>query len=509
MLKVENLSHTFGEKILYKNISFELFKSKHMCLVGQNGSGKSTLLNILTGKIIPDKGNITWLKNIKLGYIDQYIKIDEDKTVFEYMKTAFIKIFDTEQQLNNLYAQINIDTSKKILNRISALQIFLEDNDYYQIESTILKVADGLGINTIGMKKKLKELSADQRTKIILAKLLLEKPDLLLLDEPTNFLDKEHIQWLTEYLQAFKNSFVIISHDFNFLDKVTNCICDIEFCTFKKYKGRSSKFLEQKNLKREEHIKSFAAQQKQIKKLEDYITKNKARASTAAMAKSRQKKLDKIDKLSKPENLPRPSFYFNSLPIHHQKALIAENLEIGYKYPLLPKINFSIEAGEKTVITGFNGIGKSTLLKTLVREINPISEQFKFADNTKIAYFEQDLKFTNHAHAPIKIISEKFPELQEKQIRKYLAQCALKSKNAIQPISTLSGGEQSKIKICILMLTKANILILDEPTNHLDNDSKDVLKSELENWSANLILVSHEKNFYNNWANKIIDIENY
>lgn len=507
MLKVENLSHSFADKLLYKNISFELYKGEHMGLVGQNGTGKTTLFNILLGKIIPDKGNVTWLKNIKIGYLDQYAKLDENLTVFEYLKTAFEKIFDAERKLNELYEKLSTDD--KVIDKISKLQEFLENNGYYQIESQIMKVCDNLGITAIGIDKPLKNLSGGEQTKIILAKLLLEKPDVLLLDEPTNFLDKKHIKWLQEYLRAYKNAFIIISHDFDFLDKVTNCICDIEFCSLKKYKGNFTHFLEQKDFKREGYLKAYSMQQKQIKKLEEYIAKNKVRASTANMAKSRQKQLDKMDKLTKPQIVPMPTFNFKSLPISSQKALIIKNLEIGYNYALLPKINFEIKSAQKTVITGFNGIGKSTLLKTLVSQIKPISGNFEFAQNTKLGYFKQDLQFENPSLNAIEIISAKFPKLSEKQVRKYLAQCSLKSKDVLQKVSSLSGGEQTKIKICLLMLTPSNFLILDEPTNHLDENSKTVLKTQLENWQSNLILVSHEENFYKDWADKIIDINNY
>ena len=504
MLKVENLTHSFADKLLYKNVSFELFKGEHMGLVGENGCGKSTLFNILLENIIPDSGNIEWLKNIKIGYLDQYAKLNENLTVFEYLKTAFEKIFAANDELNLLYDKLSSEHDNKIINRIAKLQEFLDRNGYYQIESEILKVADNLGITAIGIDKPLKNLSGGQQTKIILAKLLLEKPDILLLDEPTNFLDKEHIKWLAQYLNSYENAFIIISHDFDFLNQVTNCICEIEFCSLKKYKGNFAHFLEQKEFKKEGYIKAYGQQQKQIKKLEDYIAKNKARASTANMAKSRQKQLDKIERLTKPQTLDKPTFKFKSLPITSQKALVIKNLEIGYNYALLPKINIEIESGQKTVITGFNGIGKSTLLKTLVNEIRPLSGNFEFAKNTKLGYFKQDLKFENPNLSAIEIIASKFPDLSQKEIRKYLAQCALKSKNVLQPIYSLSGGEQSKIKLCILTLTKTNFLILDEPTNHLDENSKSVLKSQLENWPANLILVSHEENFYKDWADKII-----
>lgn len=509
LLEVINLTHSFGDKFLYKDASFELFKGEHMGLVGQNGTGKTTLLNSLIGEVIPDEGKICWQNGIRIGYLDQYAKIDNAVTVFEYLKTAFDELNKIESALNKIYENMVSDSSSEILNKVSSYQSILENRGFYEIGSTILKVADGLGITALGMDSQLEILSGGQRAKVILAKLLLEKPNILLLDEPTNFLDKEHVEWLTDYLKTFEGAFIVISHDFDFLDKITTCICDIEFCTIKKYSGNFTKFIELKGLKRENYIREFKAQQKQIEKYEDYVSKNKARASTAGMAKSRQKQLDKIDRLQPPESTPKPHFHFNALPITLQKTLVVKNLEIGYYFPLLPKLNFEVASGQKVVITGFNGIGKSTLLKTLIQQIPAISGTFKFADNIKIGYYEQDLKWENPTQIPIQIVSDKFHKLSEKQIRKHLAQCGLKAKSVMQTVSTLSGGEQAKVKICILMLTQANLLILDEPVNHLDADAKEVLTSELVKWQGSAILVSHEDSFYKGWADKIINIEKY
>lgn len=506
LLEVINISHSFGDKILYKNSSFELFKGEHMGLVGQNGTGKTTLLNSLIGNVIPDEGEIRWQKGIKVGYLDQHAKIDKNLSIFEYLKEAFSKLYKIESELNAIYEKMSNNCSEDIMETASDHQMFLVNNGFYEIESTILKVADGLGITALGVNNQLGNLSGGQRAKVILAKLLLENPDILLLDEPTNFLDKEHIEWLTEYLRAFKGAFIVISHDYDFLDKVTTCICDIELYKIKKYTGNFSKFIKLKEIKKESYLIEFQTQQKQIKKYEDYIAKNKARASTAAMAKSRQKQLDKIDRLDPPKSDPKPNFKLTSLPITTNKTLVVKDLQIGYYYPLLPKMNFEIISGQKTVITGFNGIGKSTLLKTLVGQIPAISGGFSFADNIKIGYFEQDLKWDDATLNPVKIVSDKFSAFSEKQIRKHLAQCGLKSKNALQSVSTLSGGEQTKVKLCILMLTKANLLILDEPTNHIDVDTKKVLMDELKKWEGSIILVSHDPSFYKDWCDKIIDI---
>lgn len=509
LLEVNNITHYFGDKLLYKNSSFEIYNGEHVGIVGKNGTGKTTLLNTLIGEIIPDSGSIKWQKNITIGYLDQYVNINNNLKILDYLKTSFENLYKLEQELNNIYDLMSQNFNDEIFEKSNKIQSELEKNSFYELESVILKVASGLGITAFGLDKKIGELSGGQKAKVILAKLLLQKPDVLLLDEPTNFLDKEHVDWLTEYLKKFKKTFLVISHDFDFLDKITNTIIDIEFNTIKKYTGNFSKFLNIKNIQRESYVREFKAQQKEIKKHEDFIAKNRVRASTAKQAQSRIKILNKMDKIDPPESEPRPNFVLKSLPISYQKALIIKNLEIGYTHKLLPKFNLEVLPDEKIVITGFNGIGKSTLLKTLVEELEPISGWFYFSENTKIGYFEQDLNWENPNLSPFELISDKFPKYSQSEIRKFLAQCGLKSKHVLRPISSLSGGEQAKVKICILMLTESNFLILDEPTNHLDFDSKEVLKTQLQNWHGGLILVSHEHEFYKNWCTKIINISKH
>ena len=506
LLDIISVSHSFGDNTLYKNASFELFKGEHMGIVGQNGTGKTTLLNTIIGSLIPDSGRIVWQRNVKYGYLDQYARIDNNVSVFTYLKTAFQDLYDKESELIEIYGKMADDDSEDLINKASHIQELLESSGFYDVETTILKVSNGLGVTVLGMDSILCELSGGQRAKVVFAKLLLEQPDVLLLDEPTNFLDKEHIEWLTGYLKEFEGAFIVISHDFDFLDKVTNCICNIEFGTITKYCGNFTKFLEIKDLKREGVVREFKSQQVQIKKFEDYISKNGARASTASSAKSRQKMLDRIEKIELPKALAKPTFQFTSLPVSAQRTLVVKDLKIGYTDPLLPKMNFHIAAGQKVVITGFNGIGKSTLIKTLIKQVPAISGDFKFADNVKVAYYEQDLAWENPSQTPIQIITEKFSRLSASQIRKHLAQCGIQAKSVMQPISSLSGGEQSKVKICMLMLTKANLLILDEPTNHLDVEAKDVLMNELIRWQGNIILVTHEPSFYKSWADKVICI---
>ncbi len=259
LLEIINLSHSFGDKLLYKDVSFELFKGKHMGLVGQNGTGKTTLLNSITGEIIPDKGEIRWQKG-KIGYIDQHAKIDQNLTIMQYLKTSYNDLYMIESELNKIYSDMEKNMSNENMDKASDYQSILVNREFYEIESTILKVADGLGITAIGINNKLSNLSGGQRDKVILAKLLLESPNILLLDEPTNFLDKEHIQWLTNYLKNFEGEFIVISHNFDFLDKITTCICDIEFQCIRKYTGNFTKFIELKGLIKENYIRQFEVQ---------------------------------------------------------------------------------------------------------------------------------------------------------------------------------------------------------------------------------------------------------
>lgn len=507
ILEVTNLTHSFGQKTLYKNATFELFKGEHMGIVGQNGTGKTTLLRLLVGDIIQDSGDIRWQKNIKIGYLDQYAKIDRQLTIFEYLKTAFNDLYQIEEELNSIYENMANNTDDKILEKASNYQSLLTSSGFYEIDSTILKISSGLGIIPLGTDTLLENLSGGQRAKVILAKLLLENPDVLLLDEPTNFLDKEHVDWLSEYLKSFKGTFMLVSHDFDFVNKVTNCILDIEFQKITKYSGNFDKFLNVKQLRKESYIREFQSQQKEIKKHEEFIAKNRTRASTAKRAQSRIKILEKMDKLPPPQTPPKPNFKLTSLPISGQKALKVHGLEIGYNKALLPKITFEVKSGEKVVITGFNGIGKSTLLKTLMGLVPPISGNFKFADYIKLSYFQQDLAWENSDLTPLEVVLQKFPKFSERDARKELARCGVMAKNIAQKIGTLSGGEQSKVKLCILVNTKSNFLILDEPTNHLDSDAKTVLKEQLINWEGSLILVSHEADFYTNLADKIINLK--
>ncbi|MGO0907453.1 ABC-F family ATP-binding cassette domain-containing protein [Clostridioides difficile] len=506
LLKVNNLSQSFMDKSLYEKADFDLFKGEHIGVVGQNGVGKSTLIKILLGEVIPDTGEVKWQPNIKIGHLDQYADINRDTTISLYLHTAFQDLYTIEKEMNLLYQESAMSGNEQQLIKASTYQEQLIASDFYSIDNEINKVANGLGLDSIGMNRVIGELSGGQRAKVIMAKLLLSNYEVLLLDEPTNFLDKEHVEWLANYLNTFRGAFIVVSHDFDFLEKISTGILDIEFGMVKKYYGKYSEFLKQKSHLREDYIRKYQAQQKKIEKEEIFIRKNKAGVNSK-IARGRQKQLDRMEKIAPPNFTGKPCIQFAEIEMSAQNSLTVTNLEVGYYYSLLPKLNFSVNAGQKVVITGFNGIGKSTLLKTLVKYIPCISGNFIFSDQIKIGYYEQDLKWENPTETPLQIMADKYPKLSTKEIRRSLAKCGVKEEHVSRSVSTLSGGEQSKVKLCCMMLSPCNFLILDEPTNHFDAETKDALQNALKQFKGSIILVSHEEKFYKGWIDKVFNIE--
>jgi ATPase subunit of ABC transporter with duplicated ATPase domains len=506
LLEIEGLTHSFGENVLYKNAKFSLNKGEHIGIVGQNGTGKSTLIKICTGQIIPDSGRIVWQPRISVGYLDQYAKIGKGLTMDSFLRSAFSKLYRIEKEMTQLYEKAGRG-DMECLDLAARYQEQLEVHNFYSIDTQIEQVANGLGLSALGLYRPLEQMSGGQRAKAILAKLLLEKPDVLLLDEPTNFLDKEHISWLSDYLSGLENAFMAVSHDYGFLEKIADRICDIDNDTITKYYGTYSEFLRKKTLLREDYVRQYSARQKEIKKTEEFIRKNIA-GRKSKMARGRRKQLERMEKmeaLDQKEIIPH--FRFSSIPITNTEHLLVKYLSVGYQYPVLSDINFTVKGGQKVVITGFNGIGKSTLLKTLTGKIPSMGGRYKFSDQAVIGYFEQDLLWDDTARTPIQIISDGYPEMVMKEVRKSLARCGISSKHAMQTIGTLSGGEQAKVRMCLLMLSPCNFLILDEPTNHLDAQAKDALKAALTEFPGTVLLVSHEEDFYRDWTDKVISIE--
>lgn len=499
ILKINNLSHTFENKQLFKNASFDINNGEHVGIVGLNGAGKSTFINIIAGNISYDAGEVIWLNGIRYDYLDQHADIDRDKTVIEYLKTAFDYLYELEKKLNALYAEMadttDEDKLEKLINKSNRMLEQLESEGFYEIDSRIKKAAGGLGVAAIGYDKKIGTLSGGQRAKVMLCKLILENPDVMLLDEPTNFLDVEHIDWLEKYLCSLKKTYIVISHDTDFLDAVCDHIVSIENGSIRKYTGNYSQFVAQHDMAVKQYAEDYQRQQAEIKKMEDYINRNKARASTAGMANSRKKMLERIDVMQKPVVSLESHFSFPCEMLNTRDMLKVDKLVVGYDSPLLPPISFEMRGDTKLWIWGANGIGKSTLLKTLMGVIPPLGGTYNFHIAAKPAYLEQDLKFSDMNINSFSYISECFPRFNQKEVRSQLARVGIRGEMSLQPIKTLSGGEQVRVKLLTIMNRMSNILILDEPTNHLDVAAKESLKKAIAEYAGAVILVSHDRAF--------------
>lgn len=499
ILKINNLSHTFENKQLFKNASFDINNGEHVGIVGLNGAGKSTFINIIAGNISYDAGEVIWLNGIRYDYLDQHADIDRDKTVIEYLKTAFDYLYELEKKLNALYAEMadttDEDKLEKLINKSNRMLEQLESEGFYEIDSRIKKAAGGLGVAAIGYDKKIGTLSGGQRAKVMLCKLILENPDVMLLDEPTNFLDVEHIDWLEKYLCSLKKTYIVISHDTDFLDAVCDHIVSIENGSIRKYTGNYSQFVAQHDMAVKQYAEDYQRQRAEIKKMEDYINRNKARASTAGMANSRKKMLERIDVMQKPVVSLESHFSFPCEMLNTRDMLKVDKLVVGYDSPLLPPISFEMRGDTKLWIWGANGIGKSTLLKTLMGVIPPLGGTYNFHIAAKPAYLEQDLKFSDMNINSFSYISECFPRFNQKEVRSQLARVGIRGEMSLQPIKTLSGGEQVRVKLLTIMNRVSNILILDEPTNHLDVAAKESLKKAIAEYAGAVILVSHDRAF--------------
>ncbi|WP_010494099.1 ABC-F family ATP-binding cassette domain-containing protein [Paenibacillus elgii] len=510
LLTVEELSHSFGGRVLFKNVSFRLLPGEHVGLVGANGVGKSTLMNILTGNLLKDSGKVEWTPKVNYGYLDQHTKLTPGKTVREVLKDAFLPLFELEQELNGITEQMadaDPDKLELLLEQMGEIQDRLENSGFYLLDVKVEEMANGLGIDAIGLDRDVAQLSGGQRTKVLLAKLLLEQPTVLLLDEPTNYLDVEHIDWLTDYLQNYPYAFMLISHDTEFMNKVVNVIYHLEFAKLTRYTANYEKFLQMADINKQQHIDAYEKQQEFIKKQEDFIQRNKARYSTSGRAKSRQKQLDRIDRIDRPEEAIKPTFVFKESRASGRIVFEGKDLEIGYSHALLPKMNVTIERGDKIAVVGCNGVGKSTLLKTILGKIQPFGGSTFLGDFLYPSYFEQEVKAPNLT--PIDDVWNEFSHMNQHEVRAALARCGLKNEHITRPLSSLSGGEQAKVRLCKLLMHESNWIAFDEPTNHLDVAAKDELKRALKEYKGTIVLVCHEPDFYEDWVTKVWDVEEW
>lgn len=496
ILEIKNLSHIYDEKVLFNKASVTVNNGEHLGVVGLNGAGKSTFINILAGNLVQDDGEIKWLSGITKGYLDQFADIDRSLTVMEYLQTAFDELYKLNARMEELYGMmgsVSGDELEKTITKANNILEKLNSENFFDIDSQIKKAAGGLGINKYGYDTPIGQLSGGQRAKLMLCKLILSSPDIMLLDEPTNFLDAEHIDWLSEYLNGYKKTFLVISHDTYFLDRVCRGIISIENGMIKKFGGNYSQFLVLNEQLSKQYEDDYNRQQKQIEKMEDYIARNKSRAATAGMANARKKMLDRIEVMAKPVVIYDAEFSFPCEALHTKELLKVKDLVIGYGTPLLPPISFVLGGGDKLWIQGTNGIGKTTLVKTLVGALPPLSGTFAFHPAVKSGYLEQELNFDEpNAMA---YFNKFYPRMGAKETRTKLAAVGIKNELALNGLDKLSGGEQVRIKLCVLMQKTTNLLVLDEPTNHLDVRAKAALKKALIEYPGALILVSHEKDF--------------
>lgn len=511
ILNVTKLSHGFGDRAIFNDVSFRLLKGEHIGLIGANGEGKSTFLNIVTGHLMPDEGNVEWSKNVRVGYLDQHSVLEKGMTIRDVLKSAFTYLYDLEAKMNELcnhMADADEDQLASIMEEFAEIQDTLDSHDFYIIDSKVEEIARALGLNDIGLERDVTDLSGGQRTKVLLGKLLLEKPDILLLDEPTNYLDVEHIEWLKRYLQEYENAFILISHDIPFLNSVVNLIYHMENQELNRYVGDYDKFMEVYAMRKSQLEAAYKRQQQEISDLKDFVARNKARVSTRNMAMSRQKKLDKMDIIELAEEKPKPEFEFREARAAGRYIFQTKDLVIGYNEPLSKPLNLSMERGQKIVLTGANGIGKTTLLKSILGIIQPLSGSVELGDYLYKGYFEQEMTGDKN-NTCIEELWTEFPSYTQYEVRSALAKCGLTTKHIESLVRVLSGGEQAKVRLCKLINRETNILLLDEPTNHLDVDAKDELKRALKAYKGSVLLICHEPEFYDGLATDVWDCSSW
>lgn len=509
ILNVERLTHGFGDRAIFQDVSFRLLKGEHIGLVGANGEGKSTFMNIITGKLQPDEGKVEWSKNVRVGYLDQHTALTKGMTIGDVLKSAFSYLFDMEAEMNAIYENLADATPEEMdemLEKTGTIQDTLTLHDFYVIDAKVEEVARALGILDIGLDKDVTDLSGGQRTKVLLAKLLLEKPEILLLDEPTNYLDEQHIEWLKRYLNDYENAFILISHDIPFLNNVINLIYHMENQELNRYVGDYDKFQEVHAVKKSQVEAAYRRQQQEIGELKDFVARNKARVSTRNMAMSRQKKLDKMDIIELASERPKPEFNFRFGKTPGKYIIQTQDMVIGYdkNEPLASPLSLSMERGQKIALVGANGIGKSTLLKSILGLIPSLSGNRELGENLEIGYFEQETKGDNRNSCIDEIWAE-FPSYTQYEVRSALAKCGLTTKHIESQVRVLSGGEQAKVRLCKLINRDTNILLLDEPTNHLDVDAKDEVKRALKEYKGSILLICHEPEFYHDIVTEVWD----
>lgn len=507
ILDVKNLKFKYKDIELFNNVEFHLEAKEHIVIVGENGTGKSTFMKLISKNLIPDAGTITWLNHIKYAYLDQHLEMNNDLSINDYLTATFKNLYDKEKELIKLYEDLGTASATdydKITKKIDIVNRYLEDNNFYAISSTISNVINGLGLNNVNLDRLISSLSGGEKMKVYLAKIILEEPNVLLMDEPTNFLDANQVDWLAKYLKGFNGEFIIISHDESFIANIANVIYELNNKTFVRYKMGYEAYLKEREIRRESYLKAYNAEQKKIKEMETFIAKNIVRATTTKRAQSRRKMLEKMEKLPKPKNRVPLKLNF---PFSHStgdEVLILNELIIGYDKAILGPLNYKLMKEKKIAILGRNGVGKSTLLKTILSQIKPLSGDFKWNLSADINYFRQEENEFDEINA-INYLRYFYHLKTDEELRTILARVGIGKDLCLKPIKELSGGERTRVRLALMTMKKSNILILDEPTNHLDPMTKLELFDALKSFPGTVILVSHEKDFYD----ELVDDEIY
>ncbi|MGE0912175.1 ribosomal protection-like ABC-F family protein [Bacillus atrophaeus] len=512
ILQVNQLSKSFGADTILTNIKLEVRSRDRIAIVGRNGAGKSTLLKIIAGQLSYEKGEIVKPKDLSMGYLAQHTSLDSQLTIKEELLTVFdfLKEMETEMRLiEEKMATAEGNDLEALMKTYDRLQQDFKDKGGYQYEADVRSVLHGLGFSHFDDTAQVQSLSGGQKTRLALGKLLLTQPDLLILDEPTNHLDIDTLTWLEHYLQGYKGAILIVSHDRYFLDKVVNQVYEVSRSESKKYHGNYSAYLEQKAEQYEKDLKMFEKQQGEIAKLQDFVDRNLARASTTKRAQSRRKQLERMDVMSRPLGDEKTAaFRFEITKQSGNDVLRAQDLTISYKDQpaLLTGLTFSITRGESAALVGPNGIGKSTLLKTLIKTLEPDKGTISYGSNVSIGYYDQEQAKLTSSKRVLDELWDEYPELAEKEIRTCLGNFLFSGDDVLKPVHSLSGGEKARVALAKLMLQKANFLILDEPTNHLDLDSKEVLENALIDYPGTLLFVSHDRYFINRIATRVFEL---
>lgn len=515
-LQIQNISKSFGIDVILENISMSVNDNEKVGLIGVNGAGKTTLLKIISGELSYDEGVIFVPKDAKIGFLKQDSNTHLGKTIWNSMMSVYDDVVKLEEEMRELENKMSTETDEaahaRIMNQYAAKSDLFERMGGFELRTRIMTILNGMGFESFDVNMKVENLSGGEKTKLSMARLLLENPEILLLDEPTNHLDFKTMQWLEQYLKSYKGAVITVSHDRYFLDSLVDTVYEIERNKCTRYVGNYSKYLEQKKINREIEMKHYNTQQREIRHLEEYVEKNSVRASTAKMAKSRQKMLDRIDVIERPDgDLKECKFNFELTYPSYKDVLSANDISLmvnksGILTTIAKNISFDIKRGEKVALIGANGVGKSTLIKTLIGNHTDFGGEFEFGRNVEISYYDQEQQFLDNKKTVIDVIWDLLPRSEESHIRSLLGGMLFRDEEVYKMVRDLSGGERARLMLLIIMIEKANTLFLDEPTNHLDLPSKEALDEAVKNYEGTVFFVSHDRYFLNKIADKIYEL---